>query len=63
MLTGVRTPFDLAFADGYGEPTSPRAGKISTAPKSPAYSPSIHVVGGESSVFSGVDVRGASVDP
>ena len=57
MLTGVRTPFDLTFALGYGEPTSPLAGKISLPLKPQAYSSVIHVVGGESSVFSGVDVR------
>ena len=56
-------PLRPRLRQGYGEPTSPRAGKISTPFKSAPYSPSIHVVGGESSVFSGVDVRDVSVDP
>jgi hypothetical protein len=56
-------PLRPRLRQGYGEPTSPRAGKISTPLKSAPYSPSIHVVGGESSVFSGVDVRDVSADP
>ena len=56
-------PLRPRLRQGFGEPTSPQAGKISTTLKFAPYSPVIHVVGGESSVFSGVDVRGASVDP